>query len=141
MDDLFDRFFGDWPAPLTEQFGWTRPRGLDVTSQGNEMVVRAEVPGFEPDELDVRVQGDLLTIRAERKQEGDRQRSYGRFEEAVRIPAGTEPDKVQASYHNGILELRLPMPEEAEGKRIPVRGDGASTPAQVQGQKEVTAKA
>jgi HSP20 family protein len=138
MDDLFESFFSGWP--VLEERGWARPWGLDVTTEGNEMVVRAEVPGFDPDDLDVRVQGELLTIRAERKQEGEQERSYGRFEEAIRIPAGTDPDKVKAAYHNGILELRLPLPAEAQGKRIPVRGDAGASGGQAQGQKKVTAK-
>jgi HSP20 family protein len=142
MDELFDSFFTGWPAPMSMETGWARPWGLDVTAEGNEMVVRAEVPGFETNDLDVRVQGDVLTIRAERRQEAGQQHGFGRFEEAIRIPAGTDPDKVKASYHNGVLELRLPMPEEARGKRITVRGDGGEPAGQpAQSQKKATARA
>src|SRR3954453_22923418 len=74
FDSLFDRFFGAWPTPFAGEDPWARPAGLDVTTQGNEMVIRAEVPGFEASDLDVRVQGDFLTIRAEHKQEGQQQR-------------------------------------------------------------------
>jgi HSP20 family protein len=130
MDDLFDRVFG-WPAHFMGEREWSRPWGLDVTTEGNEMLVRAEMPGFEPDDLDVRLEGDVLSIRAEHKQEGDGQRSYGRFEEAVRVPAGTDPNKARATYHNGVLELRLPLPEQAQGKRIPVQS-GAAPAGQAQ---------
>jgi HSP20 family protein len=124
MDDLFDSFFG-LPAPFMGGREWSRPWGVDVTTEGNEMLVRAEVPGFEPDDLDVRLEGDVLRIRAEHKQEGDGRRSYGHFEEAIRVPPGTDPNKAQATYHNGVLELRLPMPEENQGKRIPVQSGKA----------------
>jgi HSP20 family protein len=141
MDELFDRFFGGWPAPMMEESGWMRPWGLDVTTEGNEMLVRAEVPGFEPNDLDVRVEGEFLSIRAERKHEEGQGRSYGRFEETVRIPAGTDPDKVRATYHNGILEVRMPVPEKAQGKRINVQGDrGTEAAAQRQPQKKAAAK-
>jgi len=128
MDELFDRFFG-WPATDAFELAWTRPGGLDVTTRGNELVARAELPGFDADDLDVRVQGDLLTIRAERKQEDERQRSYGCFEETIRIPAGADPEKVQADYRNGVLEVRMPLPEAAQGKRVPVRGAPATETA------------
>jgi HSP20 family protein len=129
MDDLFDCFFG-WPATTAfDTDVWTQPWGLEVSTRGNELVARAELPGFEPDDLDMRAHGDLLTIRAERKHEEESQRSYGRFEETIRIPAGADPDKVQADYRNGVLEVRLPLPEAAQAKRVPVRGPAATETA------------
>jgi HSP20 family protein len=126
MDDLFDRFFGRPATTAFDNDAWTQPWGLDVSARGNELVARAELPGFEPDDLDVRVHGDLLTVRAERKHEEEGGRSYGRFEETIRIPAGADPDKVQADYRNGVLEVRMPLPEAAQGKRVPVRGAAAN---------------
>src|SRR3989442_1006952 len=69
FDALFDRFFGRWPAPFDSDWGMDRFWNLEFDDTGKEIVVRAEAPGFEANDFDVQVSGDLLTIRAERKQE------------------------------------------------------------------------
>src|SRR3954465_13667349 len=95
FDSLFDRFFGAWPGWGSQ--GW----GLDVEDSGKEVVVRAEAPGFEASDFDVQVAGDVLTIRADRKEEGDgkeSQRRWSRLERSVTLPAGTEVEKVEARY-------------------------------------------
>ena len=123
FDSLFDRFFGDWPA-LTGSTWGSPGWGLGVEDTGKEVVVRAEAPGFEASDFDVQVSGDVLTIRAEHKEEGDGkegQRRYARLERSVTLPAGTDVDKVEARYRNGVLELHLPKLEEAQPRRIEVK--------------------
>ncbi len=93
------------------------------------MVVRAEVPGFEPGEVDVQVSGNLLTVKAEKKEEkkgkdGDgryEERRYRTFHQSVTLPPGTDPGKIEARYKNGLLEVHVPKSEQAKGKRIPVK--------------------
>jgi HSP20 family protein len=120
LDSLFDRVFGNWAAG-TE--GW----GLDLEDTGKEVVVRAEAPGFEATDFDVQVSGDVLHIRAEHKQEekgkedGGGTSRYGRLERWVTLPAGTDRDKVEARYRNGVLEVRLPKTADALGRRIEVK--------------------
>src|SRR4051794_1308763 len=72
FDALFDRYFTNWPAPFE---GW----GLDVEDVGNEVVVRAEAPGFEAGDFDIQISGNLLTLRAEQKKEEKEQKEKGSF--------------------------------------------------------------
>jgi HSP20 family protein len=126
FDALFDRFFGRWPVPFAGEWDVPRPWGLDMDDTGKEVTVRAEAPGFEAGEFDVAVSGNVLTIKAEHKQEaGDKKNGYRsserRLHQSVTLPPGTDPDKVEARYRNGVLEVRLPKTAEAQGRRITVK--------------------
>jgi HSP20 family protein len=103
---------------------------LEVDDRDNEIVVRAETPGFDPKEIDVEVNGRLLTIKAEKKQEKKRnkkgdgdieEQEYRAFVESVALPEGVERDKIEAKYHHGVLEVHLPKSEKAKPKRISVQ--------------------
>ncbi len=127
FDSMFDHFFSGWPALPGTDFG---PNGWGFTlkDEGKEYVVRAEAPGFEASEFDVQVQGDALVIRAEHRQEvkqegeeGQQGASYGRYERWVTLPPGTDRDKVEARYRNGVLEVRLPKTPEALGRKVEVK--------------------
>lgn len=122
--DNFDRMLdhawqGDWDEVWNS--GW----GCEVKDGEAEIVVRAEAPGFEPDEIDVRLSGNRLVLQAEHKSEKDTDGnghylSYGKFYRAMSVPAGIEADKIEANYKNGILEVHLPKGEAARAKRIAV---------------------
>jgi HSP20 family protein len=123
LDDVFDRVFG----PVAGQEGWENPHwGLEVTPTEKEFVVRAEAPGFEAGDFEVNVAGDVLHIRAERKateekkEEGTFTRT-ARLERWVNLPAGTDSNKVEATYRNGVLEIHLPRSPEAIGRKIEVK--------------------
>jgi HSP20 family protein len=124
FDSLFDRLWGNWPFGLSE-YGPRTAWGLDVQDHGNELVVRAEAPGFEAKEFDVTLSGDMLTITAEHKEETkngeETSQSWGRYERAVSLPCGVDPDKVEAKYRNGVLEVHLPKTADAVGRRIEVK--------------------
>jgi HSP20 family protein len=122
FDSLFDRFFGGLAEPFGGGWGW----GLDVRDDGGQYVVRAEAPGFEPEEFDLQLSGDVLTIRAEHRHEhkdGDKavEQHWSRYERSVTLPAGAESDKVEATYRNGVLEVRVPKSPEAQPRRIAVK--------------------
>jgi HSP20 family protein len=124
LDSLFDRFFsglptmagGDWPMT-----GWN----FDVDDTGKEIVVHAEAPGFEPDDFDIEIVGDNLVLKAQRKEEekeGDGYRfRQERLYRTLALPHGVESEKIDARYHNGVLEVRIPKGKEAQGKRIAVK--------------------
>jgi HSP20 family protein len=127
MDRLFDRFL----EPTWDTFeatGEWMPK-LDVTETKDAVVVKAEVPGVEPKELQVTVQGDILVIKGEKeetKEEKDErvhrmERSYGAFTRAVRLPTPVNAEKVDASFKNGVLTITLPKTPEAKGTMIPVK--------------------
>lgn len=128
FEALWDRFLTDWSGMagmpmLTEPLGMGR--GLEIDDRENEMVVRAEAPGFSPEEFNVHVTGDNnLVVRAEHKEEKKegRRESFrvGRVQQSVALPAGIDVDKIEATYRNGVLEIRVPKTEQAKGKRIPV---------------------
>jgi HSP20 family protein len=125
FDDLFDRFMGRWP--LVD--GWDRLTpmwGLDLEETDKEVVVRAEMPGFDATDFDIRVVGDLLTIRAEHKteegKEGEKKpERYAEASRSITLPPETDTEKVEAIYRNGILEVKMPRKPEAVGRKIPVK--------------------
>jgi HSP20 family protein len=124
LDSLFDRFFGNWP--ILPGSDWSMAgRGFNVDDKENEIVVRAETPGFEPGDFNVEIVGNNLVLKAERKEEvktgnGSRYRE-GRLYRTVSLPRGVETDKIDARYHNGILEIHVPKGAEAKGRRIAVK--------------------
>jgi len=130
FDSLFGRLWGGWLAPDIET---VRMWDFDVTENDKEIVIRAEMPGFEPNELDVQLTNNVLTIKAEKEQKGDRQEEYRSFYRTMTLPPGINADKVQASYQNGVLELHLPRAPEAMPKRIQIAGqqsNGGATAGQ-----------
>jgi HSP20 family protein len=136
FDNLFDSFFGRWPVLPIEEWDRSAGWGLEMVEEEKEVVVRAEAPGFEPKDFEVRVTDNVLTIIAEHKMEakpeGEKKegenkeekpvyRSYAKLHRAVTLPTHVDAEKVGAMYRNGILELRFPTKPEAEGKRIEVK--------------------
>ena len=126
LDQLFDRFFHDWPA-LSGEAGRDWHWGFDVDETEDAVVVRAEAPGFEPDDFDLQVRGNQLTLRAQKKDEAEDQKGgYRRWSRqelyrSVSLPAGVDVDKVEAKYRNGVLTVTLPRTEQGKAKRIEVK--------------------
>lgn len=101
---------------------------VNVWSNNEAVVVTAEMPGIDPKELEVNVQGDLLTLQGERKMaaQGDKwichrqERTSGAFRRVIRLPYAVEADKVSARYEKGILEVTLPRVESSKPRKIKV---------------------
>jgi HSP20 family protein len=124
----FDALFGMLGAPLSEidrDFGTVRLWDFDVTENEKEIVVRAEVPGFEEKEIDVQINRDTLTIKAEKELKGDGQQEYRSFFRAITLPPGIDSEKTRATYRNGVLELHIPRAPGAQPKRIAIEDDKA----------------
>jgi len=127
MDRLFERVwegdFPDWPS-----FGEWSPK-LDVADTRDALVVKTEVPGIEPKEIEVTLQDQVLTIKGEKKAEKEEkdehryraERSYGAFARAIRLPVPVEAGKVTAAFKNGVLTVRLPKGAAAKGTAIPIK--------------------
>jgi HSP20 family protein len=130
-----------WPRDLTDLWGGWQPFGavnwpfrdikVEEFVDGEELVVKAEVPGVDPDrDIDVSIDNGVLTIAAERR-ESSREKldkgfhsefRYGSFVRQVRLPAGTSPEVVSATYKDGVLEIRMPKPSaEASSRRIQIQ--------------------
>ncbi len=95
------------------------------------LVVRADMPGLEPKDIDVTILGNVLMVKGERRNEKEvkkddylrREVSYGSFERRMSLPEGAATDKVKAMFKNGVVEISLPMAKEAVAKKIPVEAE------------------
>src|SRR5215207_803579 len=79
MDSVMSRFFNPGLSPFDVDFGSMRVWDFDLREEENATIVEAEMPGFEPDDIDVQINNNMLTIKAERQQKGDREQSYNSF--------------------------------------------------------------
>jgi HSP20 family protein len=126
FDDLFDRFLEKWPLVAEGGERFPAAWGLDLEENDKEVTIRAEMPGFDAADFDIHVAGDLLTIQAEHKtekgKEGEKKAErYAKISRSVTLPPGADTEKVEATYRNGILELKMPRKPEAAGRKIPVK--------------------
>jgi HSP20 family protein len=124
---LFDRAFPSWLASFEPQWFETEPWRLAMEETDREYVVRAEMPGFAPNEVEVRLTGGVLTMRAEHTEAATAEakepveRRYRVWERTVTLPPGIVPEKVEARCHNGVLEVHVPKAPELEPRRIEVK--------------------
>jgi HSP20 family protein len=101
---------------------------LDVVENENEFVIRASLPGIKPEDVQITVHGDTLTIRGESKFEEEkkgevwhlRERRYGAFQRTVGLATPIDSDKAQAKYDHGVLTLTLPKAEQAKPRQIKI---------------------
>jgi HSP20 family protein len=118
----------DWPM-LTGESVEFRP-AIDLVKAEGELIAKVELPGIDPSDIEVSMDGDYMTITGEKhadkeESEGDRyirERSFGRFLRRFRLPQGASADKMSAVYDKGVLTLSITLPEETEPEphRIPV---------------------
>ena len=98
-----------------------------VLCKDNEYVVRADLPGVNPNDVHVQAEGNLLTITGERKSEEKgqeyRETFYGKFQRQIALPDGVEADKIAARYEHGVLEIRVPLPAQLVSRTIPIQID------------------
>ena len=129
IDNIYDQFF--WPnfLPSTYLLGdrnWD-PK-LDISEGKKDITIKVEIPGIEAKDLDISIDGRLLTIRGEKKQEQKGkeetyyrvERSYGYFKRTIELPAAVHANKVDASYKRGVLKMKLRKLKESKTKRINV---------------------
>ncbi len=131
LRDAMDRLFEDsfiqphFFAPFREGMGQLP---LDVVENDDEVVVKASVPGIKPEDLDITVVGDTLTIKGEIKGQAKeekvsflmRERRWGIFQRTLSLPVEVQADKARAEFENGVLTLTLPKVEEIKPKQIKV---------------------
>jgi HSP20 family protein len=129
MDQLFEDSFirpsRFWPEFRASESTFD----LDMYQTDNDVVVKAAIPGIDPEEVDISLTGDVLTIKGEHKEEQEvkeenyfrKERRYGTFTRSIQIPVSVESDKVDAVFENGVLTLTLPKAEEVKPKQIKVK--------------------
>ena len=131
MDRLFEDFgFGRNVFTTRQNVGAWAPQ-IEVFQRGNDLVLRADLPGLRKEDVQVEINDDVLTIQGERKQEHEEERegwyrnerSYGSFYRAVPLPEGTIADSAKATFKNGVLEVVLQAPprEVSRGRRLEIK--------------------
>ena len=120
----FDRMFDELAGG--RERAWTP--AIDVIREDGKLVIRADIPGMKPEEVKIEVEDDILTITGEheeRKEEKGkhyvrRERRYGSFSRSMALPAGVDASKIEAKTHDGIVEVTIPLPEEAKKKTVAI---------------------
>lgn len=122
MSRLVDDFLGSGtPMGAGAAAAMTVPR-VDVRENPHEICVCAELPGVKPEAVDIRMEGNLLTIRGEKSQDVEEQkedyylmeRSYGRFQRSIQLPYAPQPEDVHADFKDGVLTIHVPKAEHQE---------------------------
>lgn len=138
FDDLLERFgfdrdwFGRFPFDR-EFFGSaelpaTRP-AIESGIEDGKFIVRTDLPGVDPKNVDIKVVGDVLKIRGSREEKRETKKAdffkreirYGSFERSLSLPEGIKAEDLKATYHDGVLELSAPMPKEAAPKEVKIQ--------------------
>ena len=143
MDRMFEDigFGGGWLSPRAGGRSWLSPRtfqsgwdlwtpDIEVFHRGNELVVKADLPGLQKDDVKVDITEDAITIQGERRREHEEEkegvyrseRSYGSFHRSIPLPEGAITEQAKATFRDGVLEIRMPAPPEqaSRGRRLEI---------------------
>src|SRR4051794_17595521 len=135
MNRLFNTFF-DTPTGANGSNGGTYRRwvpAMDLVETEDTYVLRADLPGVAEEDVSIEVEDNVLTVSGERKAEHEAkgegyyrvERAFGRFSRALTLPEGVDAEAVAASFDAGVLEVRIPKPEETKPKRVSISVGGA----------------
>lgn len=129
--DEWDRLF-DFPTTLIpfRRLGTieTMSPAVELYEEGDNLVLKAELPGLNKDEIEITMDDSVLTIKGEKKEETEKkgkeyyrmERVYGKFFRTIELPETIDSEKIKGTYKNGVLEVTLPKKEEAKPKEIKV---------------------
>jgi HSP20 family protein len=131
VDRLFDAFFG---SDREQGRRWVPP--VDLVEAEDHFVLKADLPGLAEDDVSIEVQDGNLTISGQRSAEHESsergwyriERSFGSFSRSLTLPDGVDADAITAQFDRGVLEVRIPKPEERKPRRVEIKANG-STPA------------
>ena len=126
MNRLFDSFFGGRQGNGVSGRRWIP--AMDLVETDENLVVRADLPGLSEDDVEIEIKDNVLTVSGERKAEHEEkgegfhrvERSFGRFARSLSLPRGVDADKVQAGFSDGVLQVRVPKPEETKPTRVQI---------------------
>jgi HSP20 family protein len=135
MNRLFNTFF----ETTGNQGGQTTGRrwlpAMDLVESGEEFVLRADLPGLSEDDVNIELEDNVLTVSGERKAEHEQrqegyyrlERASGSFSRSLTLPEGVDPEKVQASFDRGVLEVRIPKPEQRKPRKVTISASSGET--------------
>jgi HSP20 family protein len=132
LNSVLDEAFNSWPFQSAEENGALTSSWLpacDVFENQDAVKIVAEVPGVRPEDVKISLENNLLTVRGEKKQQAEEtservhryERSYGTFERTFSLPTTVDPERIDATYANGILTVTIPKAERARPREIPVK--------------------
>ena len=124
FDDPFFRF-GRWTDD--DSTGMWNP-AVDLFEKDDHFVIKAELPGVDKNDIKVDLKDRVLTVSGERNSDNEvkeenyyrRERSYGKFQRAFRLPADVDSDKIKAEFKDGVLQVEVPKPEQAKAKEVTI---------------------
>ena len=136
MNRLFNTFFetpsGQGGGPATSR-RWLP--AMDLVESGDEFVLRADLPGLGEEDVNIEVEDNVLTISGERKSEHEQrgdgyyrlERASGSFSRSLTLPEGVDPESVHASFDRGVLEVRIPKPEQRKPRKVTISAGGGAS--------------
>jgi HSP20 family protein len=135
MNRLFNTFF---EAPQTGGNGQGQALrrwipAMDLVETGDDFVLRADLPGLAENDVNIELEDNVLTVSGERKAEHEErkegyyrvERASGSFSRSLTLPDGVNPDRVRASFDKGVLEVRIPKPEQRKPRKVTISAGGA----------------
>src|SRR3954454_17897165 len=132
MNRMFDTFFGGGPANQGNgaMRRWVPP--MDLVETDDHLVLKADLPGLDTDDVNIEIKDGVLTVSGERKIEHEEradgfyrvERAFGGFSRSMTLPDNVDAERINASFDKGVLEVRIPKPEERKPHRVQI---GAST--------------
>jgi HSP20 family protein len=133
VNRLFDAFFGGNEANRRR---WVP--AMDLVETDEHLVLRADLPGLNRDDVNIEIKDGVLTISGERKSEHTErsegfhrvERAFGSFSRSLSLPDGVDADKVRAEFENGVLQIKIPKPEETKPHRVAIGAGSVSGKAQ-----------
>lgn len=141
FDDLFERLTGYGPVRGREREAFVP--ALESFIEGGKIVVRIDVPGIDPKDIEVKVAGDLLTVRGSREEKTEKKKRdfiqrevhYGSFVRTLKLPEGVKADDIKATYSDGVLELTAPVPRELGARQVKVSVEAGEKKPEAKEQK------
>ena len=149
MNRLFNAFFD---APTTSGGGngggarrWLP--AMDLVETEENFVLRADLPGLSEEDVAIELEDNVLTVSGERKAEHEDkregfyrvERSFGQFRRSLTLPEGVDPEAITAKFHKGVLEVRIPKPEERKPRRVAIHVGQQSSQQAIEGNESTTA--
>ncbi len=136
MNRLFDGFFGSRTTNGVGARRWIP--AMDLVESEDHLVLRADLPGMDEDDLEIEIKDGVLTVAGERKAEHEAkeegfyrvERAFGRFSRQLSLPEGIDAGKIAASFDRGVLEVKIPKPEQTKPQRVQIASaavEGAGT--------------
>jgi HSP20 family protein len=140
MNRLFNTFFEAPPGNSgAAQRRWIP--AMDLVETDDDLVLRADLPGLSEKDVNIEVEDNVLTISGERKAEHEErkegyyrvERASGTFSRSLTLPEGIDPERVRANFDHGVLEVRIPKPEQRKPRKVTISAGGGETPKTIEG--------